>query len=108
MLNKKSQKESSVFFSNFDYDGGIDELTRTMQTPGPVRDMKIMFEEKQGKMEPKGYGFVTYNDPDTAMCALRKLNGLAMGSRSIKVGFASDKESGTNLKDDEVKYRDNT
>ena len=41
--------------------------------------------------KPKGYGFCTYNDPDTAASGIRNLNKLAINNRDLKVHYASDK-----------------
>jgi len=74
-----------------------------MRTCGPFRDAKLMFGEDN---KPKGFGFCTYNDPDTASSAIRNLNKLAIKQRALKVHYASDKQSGTNLKPEEVRDRD--
>jgi RNA recognition motif-containing protein len=94
---------SSVFFGNIAYDCEVEELNRTLRTCGPFRDMKLMFGEDN---KPKGFGFCTYNDPDTASSAIRNLNKLAINNRDLKVHYASDERSGTNLKKEEVHDRD--
>lgn len=43
---------------------------------------------------------------DIASSALRNLNGYELNGRRLRVDFASDNKNGTNLKDEEVKYRD--
>lgn len=96
--------ESSVFFGNISYDCEPEDLNKVMMTCGPFRDMKMMYGDDN---KPKGYGFCTYNDPDTASSAIRNLNRVSINKRELKVHFASDKQSGTNLKPDEVKERDN-
>jgi len=93
----------SVFFGNIAYDCDDEELKKTLRTAGPFRDMKLMFGDDN---KPKGFGFCTYNDPDTAMSALKNLNGLNINNRLLKVSYASDKQSGTNLKPEEVRERD--
>ena len=98
--------EASVFFGNISYDCGDDELKRTLETVGPYRDMKLMYGEENNAVKPKGYGFCTYKDPDTAASAIRNMNKLAINGRDLKVSFALDKSSGTNLKEDEVRDRD--
>lgn len=95
--------ESSVFFGNISYDCEPEDLDRVMKTCGPFRDMKLMYGDDN---KPKGYGFCTYNDPDTASSAIRNLNRVSINNRELKVHFASDKQSGTNLKPDEVRERD--
>lgn len=95
--------ESSVFFGNISYDCQPEDLIQVMRTCGPFRDMKMMYGDDN---KPKGYGFCTYNDPDTASSAIRNLNRVSINNRELKVYFASDKQSGTNLKPDEVRERD--
>ena len=56
--------------------------------------------------QPKGFGFCTYNDLDTAICAIRKLNKIQINNREIKVDYADDEANGTNLKREEVIARD--
>lgn len=80
--------EASVFFGNIAYDCEDDELKRTLETVGPYRDMKMMFGEEN---KPKGFGFCTYKDPDTASSAIRNMNKLAINNRDLKVHYASDK-----------------
>ena len=47
-----------------------------------------MFDRDTGK--PKGYGFCEYRDPQTAMSAMRNLNGYEMGGRPLRVDFAEN------------------
>ena len=106
LIGEAPSGHSSVFFGNISYDlyeQNEEELNRTLRTVGPYRDMKLMFGDDQ---KPKGFGFCTYNDPDSAASAIRNLNKLAINSRDLKVHFASDKMSGTNLKPEEVRHRD--
>jgi len=65
--------------------------------------MKLMYGDDN---KPKGFGFCTYNDPDLASSSIRNLNKLSINNRELKVHFASDKQSGTNLKPEEVQDRD--
>ena len=92
-----------MFFGNIAYDCEVEDLNKTLRTCGPYRDMKLMFGEDN---KPKGFGFCTYNDPDTASSAIRNLKKLSINSRDLKVHYASDKQSGTNLKPEEVRDRD--
>ena len=95
-----------MFFGNISYDCEDVELNRTLETVGPFRDMKMIFGEENNQMKPKGYGFCTYKDPDTAASAIRNINKLAINGRDLKVSYCSDKQIGTNLKEDEVRDRD--
>ena len=92
----------TVFFGNIYYECTDEELNQTLRTVGPYRDFKPIGDEKK----PKGFGFCTYNDPDTAASSIRNLDKLSLKSRDLKVHFANDKQSEHNLKMNEVKYRD--
>jgi RNA recognition motif-containing protein len=55
---------------------------------------------------PKGFGFCTYNDPDTAASAIRNMNKLTINNRDLSVNYASDKQSSTVLLPEDVRDRD--
>ena len=55
--------------------------------------------------KPKGFGFCTYNDPDTASSALRNLNKSNIKNRELKVSFGKE-ENRTNLKPSDIRERD--
>ena len=106
LVGKAPSEHSSVFFGNISYDlyeTSEQGLNGTLRTVGPYRDMKLMYGEDE---KPKGFGFCTYNDPDTAASSIRNLNKLPINNRDLKVHFASDKMSGTNLKPEDVRHRD--
>lgn len=76
----------------------------TLKLAGPFEQFRLKTDLKTN--QPKGYGFCEYRDPDVAASALRNLNKAEINGRTIKVDFASDNKNGTNLKDEDVKYRD--
>lgn len=53
-----------------------------------------MFDRDTGK--PKGYGFCEYADAQTALSAMRNLNGWEMGGRPLRVDFA-ESEKGSDM-----------
>lgn len=50
-----------------------------------------MFDRETGK--PKGYGFCEYKDQETALSAMRNLNGYEIGGRSLRVDNACTEKS---------------
>jgi cleavage stimulation factor subunit 2 len=48
----------------------------------------LVFDRETGK--PKGYGFCEYKDADTALSAMRNLNGYEMNGRALRVDFAEN------------------
>lgn len=58
---------------------------------GPVLSFKLVFDRETGK--PKGYGFCEYKDQETALSAMRNLNGYEIGGRSLRVDNACTEKS---------------
>lgn len=50
-----------------------------------------MFDRETGK--PKGYGFCEYKDTETALSAMRNLNGYEIGGRTLRVDNACTEKS---------------
>lgn len=53
--------------------------------------MKLVFDRESGK--PKGYGFCEYKDQETALSAMRNLNGYEIGGRTLRVDNACTEKS---------------
>ena len=88
---------------NIAYDCDDEELKKTLNTVGPFIDMKMLIGDDN---KSKGYGFCTYNDPDTASSALRNLDKINVNQRVLHVSYASDQQSSTNLKPEDARERD--
>lgn len=58
---------------------------------GPVLSLKLVFDRESGK--PKGYGFCEYKDQETALSAMRNLNGFEIGGRILRVDNACTEKS---------------
>ena len=50
-----------------------------------------MYDRESGK--PKGYGFCEYKDQETALSAMRNLNGFEIGGRPLRVDNACTEKS---------------
>ena len=50
-----------------------------------------MYDRETGK--PKGYGFCEYKDQETALSAMRNLNGYEIGGRTLRVDNACTEKS---------------
>lgn len=53
--------------------------------------LKLVFDRESGK--PKGYGFCEYKDQETALSAMRNLNGFEIGGRTLRVDNACTEKS---------------
>lgn len=52
---------------------------------------RIVYDRETGK--PKGYGFCEYRDQETALCAMRNLNGHEIAGRTLRVDNACTEKS---------------
>eukprot|EP00344_Euplotes_crassus_P011803 CAMPEP_0197009630 /NCGR_PEP_ID=MMETSP1380-20130617/50904_1 /TAXON_ID=5936 /ORGANISM="Euplotes crassus, Strain CT5" /LENGTH=195 /DNA_ID=CAMNT_0042431015 /DNA_START=16 /DNA_END=603 /DNA_ORIENTATION=+ len=94
----------TVFVGNIPYDADDNQIKALLKLVGPFHTFRLKHDKESEK--PKGYGFCEYKDMDIASSALRNLNQYELNGRQLRVDFASDNKNGTNLKDEEVKYRD--
>jgi len=53
--------------------------------------LRIVYDRETGK--PKGYGFCEYRDTETALCAMRNLNGYEIAGRTLRVDNACTEKS---------------
>lgn len=78
--------KSTVFVGNISYDTTEEQLRDTFAQVGTVVTFRLVYDQTTGK--PKGYGFCEYSDPETAMSALRNLNGVDVNGRPVRVDIA--------------------
>lgn len=75
-----------VFVGNIPYDMSEEQLISIFSEVGPVAGFRLVFDRDTGK--PKGYGFCEFNDPETAASAVRNLNDVDVGGRSLRIDWA--------------------
>jgi len=61
--------------------------------PSPCR---LVYDRETGK--PKGYGFCEYQDQETALSAMRNLNGREFSGRALRVDNAASEKNKEELK----------
>ncbi|ELR13547.1 cleavage stimulation factor 64kDa subunit, partial [Acanthamoeba castellanii str. Neff] len=71
-----------VFVGNIPYDATEEQLTEIFSSVGPVTCFRLVFDRETGK--PKGFGFCEYRDTETAMSAMRNLNGYDINGRALR------------------------
>jgi len=76
----------SVFVGNIPYEATEEQIQEIFSQVGPVVSFRLVFDRDTGK--PKGYGFVEYRDSQTALSAMRNLNGYEINARALRVYFA--------------------
>lgn len=81
----------SVFVGNIPYEVTEDKLKDIFSEVGPVVSFKMVYDRDTGK--PKGYGFCEYKDQETALSAMRNLNGYEIAGRTLRVDNACTEKS---------------
>lgn len=81
----------SVFVGNIPYEVTEEKLKDIFSEVGPVLSFKLVYDRETGK--PKGYGFCEYKDQETALSAMRNLNGYEIGGRTLRVDNACTEKS---------------
>jgi len=81
----------SVFVGNIPYEATEEKLKDIFSEVGPVTSFKLVYDRETGK--PKGYGFCEYKDQETALSAMRNLNGREIAGRTLRVDNACTEKS---------------
>jgi len=81
----------SVFVGNIPYEATEEKLKDIFSEVGQVVSFKLVFDRETGK--PKGYGFCEYKDQETALSAMRNLNGVEIAGRTLRVDNACTEKS---------------
>ena len=97
----------SVFVGNIPYEATEEKLKDIFNEVGQVGKMnyysisqdhqfnlvtfKLVYDRETGK--PKGYGFCEYEDQETALSAMRNLNGVEIAGRTLRVDNACTEKS---------------
>lgn len=76
---------------NIPYEATEEKLKDIFNEVGPVISFKLVYDRETGK--PKGYGFCEYKDQETALSAMRNLNGHEIGGRTLRVDNACTEKS---------------
>lgn len=63
-----------------------EQLTDVFREVGKVVGFRLVNDRETGKF--KGYGFCEFEDPETAASAVRNLNEVEVGGRSLRISFA--------------------
>lgn len=89
MIMDKSMR--SVFVGNIPYEATEEKLKDIFSEVGSVASFKLVYDRETGK--PKGYGFCEYKDQETALSAMRNLNGFEIAGRTLRVDNACTEKS---------------
>ncbi|XP_077433310.1 cleavage stimulation factor subunit 2 isoform X1 [Vanacampus margaritifer] len=86
----------SVFVGNIPYEATEEQLKDIFSEVGLVVSFRLVYDRETGK--PKGYGFCEYQDQETALSAMRNLNGREFNGRALRVDNAASEKNKEELK----------
>ncbi|KAI9675195.1 MAG: hypothetical protein M1829_003555 [Trizodia sp. TS-e1964] len=78
----------SVFVGNIPYGLTEEQITHIFSTVGTVVSFRLVYDKETGR--PKGFGFATYQDSDSAASAVRNLNDYEIMNRKLRVDYSND------------------
>ncbi|GCB61329.1 hypothetical protein scyTo_0007034 [Scyliorhinus torazame] len=81
---------------NIPYEATEEQLKDIFSEVGPVLSFRLVYDRETGK--PKGYGFCEYQDQETALSAMRNLNGREFNGRALRVDNAASEKNKEELK----------
>jgi polyadenylate-binding protein len=88
-LGEKAKKFTNVYIKNFGDDLSEEKLTEIFSKFGKITSFKVMSDEGTGRA--KGFGFVSFEDSESAEKAVDDLNGTEMNGKTLFVGRAQKK-----------------
>ncbi|RWS28652.1 cleavage stimulation factor subunit 2 tau variant-like isoform X2 [Leptotrombidium deliense] len=91
ILSATDRSLKSVFVGNIPYDATEEKLKDIFSEVGPVISFRLVYDRETGK--PKGYGFCEYKDQETALSAMRNLNGYELNGRTLRVDNAANERT---------------
>ncbi|XP_020585512.1 glycine-rich RNA-binding protein 2, mitochondrial-like isoform X2 [Phalaenopsis equestris] len=83
---------SKLFVGGLSYGTDDMSLKEAFNCFGTVVEAKVITDRDSGRS--KGFGFVSFEDSESAKSALSGMDGQELHGRSIRVSFANDRPSG--------------
>ncbi|GIY23106.1 polyadenylate-binding protein 1 [Caerostris darwini] len=88
MMGEKARRFMNVYIKNFGDDLDDEKLREMFEKYGKITSAKVMTDDT-GKS--KGFGFVSFEDPENAEKAVDDLNGKELNGKTLYVGRAQKK-----------------
>ena len=80
------RKTAAVLVGNIPYDATEDDVRAHLNQGGKVESFRMVFDEET--MQPKGYGFCDFADPETAAAAIKVLGDGEFHGRLLRLRLA--------------------
>jgi polyadenylate-binding protein len=88
-LGEKAKRFTNVYVKNFNEAMTEEDLQKMFEKFGKITSLKLMKSDEDEKN--KGFGFVSFEDAETAESACGELNGTEVNGKTIYVGRAQKK-----------------
>eukprot|EP00434_Breviolum_minutum_P030730 symbB.v1.2.027178.t1/scaffold2760.1/size95945/10 len=89
-------KTATVFVGNIPYDATEDDVRGHLAQGGKVESFRMVFDKET--LQPKGYGFCDFSDPDTAINAIKILSEKECNGRKLRLDLADNELRGVQSK----------
>ncbi len=83
----------SIYVGNLPFSATEDEVREMFEAHGAVHSVKLINDRETGR--PRGFGFVEMDQAE-AEAAIKALNGLDHGGRSLRINMAEEKKPRSN------------
>ena len=83
---------NKVFVGGLSWNTDDEGLRQAFSDFGQVTEAKVITDRETGRS--RGFGFVTYDSPDSVQNAISSMDGQQLDGRSLKVNEAQDKPRG--------------
>jgi len=87
-MGDKHRKYNNVYIKNFGEELDDERLREMFTQYGKIISAKVMFD---GNSKPRGFGFVSFEEPEAAELAVTDLNGKDVGGKTLYCGRAQKK-----------------
>lgn len=87
-MGDKHRKYNNVYIKNFGDELDDDKLRIMFEQYGKIISAKVMFD---GNLKPRGFGFVSFEEPEAAELAVTDLNGKDVSGKQLYCGRAQKK-----------------
>jgi cold-inducible RNA-binding protein len=82
-----------VFVGGLSWNTNDDGLRNAFEKFGDVSEVRVITDRETGRS--RGFGFVTFENSDSASKAINEMNGKDLDGRTIKVNEAEEKPQGS-------------
>lgn len=86
-------EKHDVFVGNVTFNTTEEQLQEIFSFVGPIKNIRILTDQNTGR--PKGFAFIEYGDANTALAAIRHLDGHELNNRKLRVSYSNN----SNLKE---------